>query len=262
LAQTGKAWGFLPGTESELREIAGLWVDKHRLSLLDGNGATEAALRVGLPPASFAHLATHGYFAPEADDDHPTATDERENVPPIAVRDIQPLLMTTGRNPLLLSGIVLAGANVPAPTDANGLPIGDDGILTAEEVAELDLSATELVVLSACETGLGQRVAGGEGVFGLQRAFALAGARTTVSSLWKVDDAATRVLMVEFYRNLWERKRGKLDALVAAQRKILAEYDPQQGKFQPRGAEPADKTLTSVSSPYYWAAFVLSGDWR
>lgn len=262
LAQAGRAWGFLPGTEPEVREIAGLWTDKQRISLLDGSGATEAALRASLPRASFAHLATHGYFSPDVADDHPTAVGEWANVSPNAVRDIQPLFTVTGRNPLLLSGIVLAGANVPSATDGDGLPIGDDEILTAEEVAELDLNATELVVLSACETGLGQRMAGGEGVFGLQRAFALAGARTTMSSLWKVDDAATRALMVEFYRNLWERKLGKLDALTAAQRKMLADYDPRQGTFQSRGAEPTDQASTSGSSPFYWGAFVLSGDWR
>ena len=111
-----------------------------------------------------------------------------------------------GRNPLLLSGLVCAGANLPLELDASGLPAASDGILTAEEVASIDLRATDLVV-SACETGLGE-VGGGEGVFGLQRAFHLAGVRTTVASIWKVDDDATRTLMVEFYRNLWHKKLG------------------------------------------------------
>src|SRR5207249_10438972 len=110
-----------------------------------------------------------------------------------------------GHHPGLLSGLVLAGANKPAAD-------GDDGVLTALEVAELDLSKVELAVLSACETGLGE-VAGGEGVLGLQRAFQVAGARSTVTSLWQVDDDATRQLMERFYAGLWDRKQplGKLE---------------------------------------------------
>jgi CHAT domain-containing protein len=152
----------------------------------------------------------------------------------------------TGRNPLVLSGLVLAGASAP-----HGLP--GDGILTAEEIADLDLSGTELVVLSACETGLGT-VAGGEGVFGLQRAFALAGARATVGSLWQVDDDATAALMFEFYRRLWDQtaKIGKLEALRAAQLAVL------NGEvFVPPGG-----TFGERISPYFWAAFSLSGDPR
>src|SRR5205814_5061847 len=95
------------------------------------------------------------------------------------------------RNPLVLSGLVLAGANLPPRPDSLGIAQGDGGILTAEAVASLPLVNLELAVLSACETGLGE-VAGGEGVFGLQRAFHLAGARTVIASLWKIDDTATQ----------------------------------------------------------------------
>src|SRR5439155_3692898 len=100
---------------------------------------------------------------------------------------------------------------------ANRAP--DRGILTAEEVAGLDLRGTELVVLSACDTGLGKE-AGGEGVLGLQRAFQGAGARALAASLWKVDDAATSVLMEEFYANLWRKKLPRLEALRQAQRAV------------------------------------------
>src|SRR5207248_418824 len=105
------------------------------------------------------------------------------------------------------------------------------------------------------ETGLGE-VAGGEGIFGLQRAFELAGARAIVSSSWKVEDTATQVLMNEFYRNLWSKKMTKLEALRQAQLTLLRRYDPQRGRLQPEG------TRTEVLQPLYWASFSLQGDWR
>ena len=153
-----------------------------------------------------------------------------------------------------------------------GMPIGDDGILTAEEVVDLNLTGTELVVLSACETGLGD-VAGGEGVFGLQRAFGLAGVSTVIASLWKVEDAATQALMVEFYRNLWKKKLGKLEALRQAQLTMLLHYDPQQKQISVTGTPSKADAEASKNSretppageclpPYYWAGFVLGGDWR
>ena len=110
-----------------------------------------------------------------------------------------------------------------------------ENVLTAEEVGGLDLSGCELAVLSACETSLG-REAGGEGVLGLQRAFHTAGARTVVASLWKVDDAATSVLMERFYTNLWVEKMPKLEALRQAQLAVL--NDP--GLVQARRAELAN----------------------
>jgi CHAT domain-containing protein len=225
--------------------------------------------------AGYIHLATHGFFAPPGDEK-------------IFQRDPRQLqlfdrLETTaglrgatlaGRNPLLLSGVALAGANLGPVKDEYGAPKGEDGILTAEEVESLDLDATELVVLSACETGLGE-VAGGEGVFGLQRSFHQAGARTVIASLWKVDDAATQALMTEFYRNLWDpqRKLGKLEALRQAQLTILRNYDPKTGAargtvgqlkplVEPAPPQPAPSNGNSSLPPYFWAAFTLSGDWR
>jgi CHAT domain-containing protein len=151
----------------------------------------------------------------------------------------------------LLSGLALAGANTP-PT-----PDRDDGILTALEVAELELGGVELAVLSACETGLGP-VAGGEGVLGLQRAFQVAGARTVVASLWQVPDEATRLLMERFYDNLWQKRMGKLEALRQAQLGLLREGTSRGvGRVRiPGAATPARLP------PHYWAGFVLSGDWR
>src|SRR5262249_14441925 len=117
-------------------------------------------------------------------------------------------------NPALRSGLVFAGANHTA-TVGKG-----DAFLTALEVSELDLSKAEMVVLSACETGLGKRESW-EGLLGLQRAFQVAGAKTTVASLWKVPDRATQALMVRFHENLWQgrdgKKLGRAEALREAQ---------------------------------------------
>src|SRR5207302_777118 len=138
-------------------------------------------------------------------------------------------------NPLLRSGLALAGANTwlqggSPPVDA------EDGLLTAENVVGLDLRGTELVVLSACETGLGE-VRTGEGVFGLQRAFVLAGTKTLVMSLWSVPDEQTQELMEDFYR------------------RILA--------GQPRATALRDAQLalrTRYPDPFYWGAFICLGE--
>ena len=166
-----------------------------------------------------------------------------------------------GRNPLTLSGIVLAGANQPRIRDDYGRYLRGDGILTAEELAGLDMSATELVVLSACETGLGE-VAGGEGVMGLQRAFALAGARSVVSTFWSVEDAASLALMTEFYRELWQNKRSKADALRQAQLTMLSRYDVQTKQLRDERENEETLGTDEPLPPFYWAAFTLSGDWR
>jgi CHAT domain-containing protein len=138
-------------------------------------------------------------------------------------------------NPLLRSGLALAGANTWSR--AGLLPAeAEDGILTAEDVSGLDLLATELVVLSACETGLGE-VRVGEGVFGLRRAFILAGTKSLIMSLWKVPDQQTQELMGDFYRRILSGQ-PRADALREAQLAMKARY-PQ---------------------PYYWGAFICQGD--
>ena len=136
-------------------------------------------------------------------------------------------------NPLLRSGLALAGANAGLRGAATSTT--EDGILTAEDVAGLDLRATEIVVLSACETGLGDLRAG-EGVFGLRRAFVLAGAKTLVMSLWKVPDEQTQELMVNFYQRLLAGE-GRAEALRHAQLDLKARYP----------------------EPFYWGAFHLPG---
>jgi len=141
----------------------------------------------------------------------------------------------------------------------------DDGILLAEEIGTQNLDGVQIVVLSACESGLG-RPASGEGLLGLQRSFQSAGARSVIASLWNVDDAATKTLMVEFYTNLWEKKLSKLEALHKAQLTMLREYDRKAGKLRGPGAErpfdPGRAKDAKSLSPFYWASFVLSGDWK
>lgn len=120
----------------------------------------------------------------------------------------------------------------------------------------MPLDGVELVVLSACETGLGE-VAGGEGLLGLQRGFQISGARSVVASLWKVPDRATSVLMQRFYENRWKREMSQLDALREAQIWMLHDRG-NRGLILDDDAKTSPETIP----PYFWAAFVLSGDWR
>ncbi|NUQ66031.1 MAG: CHAT domain-containing protein, partial [Pirellulales bacterium] len=217
--------------------------------VLRGRQAGEEAVRRETSRRRFLHLATHGFFAPlEPDADASRNTGSSKEPYALASREFAAF------HPGLLSALALAGANRPPQ------PGVDDGLLTAEEVASLDLKDVELAVLSACETGLGS-LAAGEGVLGLQRAFQVAGARTVVASLWKVNDEATRVLMERFYENLWSKKLGKLEALRQAQLWMLREGPDRGLRPIPRKPESANESSKKLP-PLVWAAFVLSGDWR
>ena len=215
---------------------------------LSGDLATEAALREAASRHRFLHLATHGYFAP------PELRSALGPSDPAArpQTDLFGARGVAGFDPGLLSGLALAGANV-RPT-----PLGkDDGILTALEVAELDLAKVDLAVLSACETGLGA-VAGGEGLLGLQRTFQVAGARAVVASLWKVGDEPTRALMTRFYENLWRHGLPARGAMREAQLYMLRE-GLRRGVGGIRRDEK-DASKSDRTPPFYWAAFVLSTD--
>ena len=169
------------------------------------------------------------------------------------------------RNPLLLSGLVLAGANVPAGAESAGTT-GVSAIMTAESISYLPLPGLELVVLSACETGLGD-VAGGEGVLGLQRAFHTAGAKNVIASLWKIDDDATAVLMQLLYEKMWQEQKPPLQALREAQLHVYRTPGLIRQMQRERGIDPAKTAPIRTASgptvettqPGLWAAFMLSG---
>jgi CHAT domain-containing protein len=284
---------FLPGTEVEARRASQLFhkvFPKERNTLVTGRDANEASIKQECGRHyQYLHFATHGFFEsprriaglresrsmPRQEQRHgggqsliPWPNQAR----PSGVNVDQGLALS----PLLHCGILLAGAARPP----DSVPAGsEDGILTAEEVAALDLSGTELTVLSACDTGLGQ-VEPGQGVLGLQRALQAAGVRATVASLWKVDDAATTMLMEEFYLNLWQKKLPRLEALRQAQLKVLRspervvqyrdEMQAEMAKQPGRSvlvAKEADRKFQQNATerrtpPGFWAAFVLSGDGR
>jgi CHAT domain-containing protein/Flp pilus assembly protein TadD len=228
------SWRYLPGTLREVETVSRL-AKPRPVQIRRGTEASTAQLLCDLPKARYALLATHGFFA---DPEFRSVFLLNE----AAFRhDWREGRATPGaRNPLVLSGLVLAGANQPSAGNAEGMSTGDGSILTAEMIASLPLEHLELVVLSACETGLGE-VAGGEGVYGLQRAFHMAGAQTTVASLWQVDDDITQELLTRFFENLWHKGMGRLEALRQAQ---LAVRRGEGNRAHPR----------------YWAAWVLSGD--
>jgi len=196
-------------------------------TLLTRKKTTKAALFEAAPGKRYLHLATHGWFAPESVRSTEDARQEGEGFARMGIED-----RVSGLAPMTLCGLALAGAN--NGRDSLGrVP----GILTAEELCSLDLSQCELAVLSACETNVGIRRAG-QGIQSLQSALYAAGARTSITSLWKVDDAATRRLMEVFYTNLWIEQMPKAEALWQAKRALRDEGHP----------------------PDHWAGWVLTGD--
>ena len=256
---TGLQFSQLPGTAKEVAEIASLYskqADFDAPNLAQGTKASEEFVRSTASKVRYVHLATHGFFRPDA-----WQADKPERQQAEARDQLHRFV------PEAMAGIALAGANNSLAADWNAAAkdIPDDGILTALEVTTMDFSNVDLVVLSACETSLGAFEIG-EGSLGLQQSFQIAGARATISSLWKVDDSATQVLMVEFYRNLWEKKLPQGEALRQAQLTMLNQYDPAKQALQPRGLKLVNPKQPDSSSkglqPFYWAAFFLSGDYR
>ncbi|MCA2773624.1 MAG: tetratricopeptide repeat protein [Microcystis sp. M122S2] len=190
----------LPGTEQEAKAIKNLLP---QATVLTGSQATENAVKQVKKP-NILHIATHGFFKPESN---------------------------VIENPLLRSGLVLAGVTI-------GQSAGDDGVLTALETTNLNLVGTKLVVLSACDTGKGD-IKIGQGVYGLRRALVIAGSESQLISLWKVSDDATKDLMVAYYGRL-QKGEGRSEALRQIQLGML------KGEKQ--------------KHPFYWASFIPSGD--
>ena len=218
-----KPLAFLPGTAKEGQEIQKLL--PNATLVVQAKATTEVVKAVQRP--EMLHIATHGYFLQDAAPQESPTTDAR-GIDPVETTDVEKLKI---ENSLLRSWLFFAGANRGQEAST--------GILTALEAAQLDLWGTKLVVLSACNTGLGE-VKNGDGVFGLRRALVLAGSEAQMMSLWSVSDAGTRELMVEYYTRL-KHGEGRSEALRHTQLKMLK--DPKR------------------QHPFYWAAFIQSGDW-
>jgi len=206
----------LPGTGKEIAAVSAiLKTNGFKNAVYQNADATEQKIKEANSP-KLLHIATHGFFVKDVK----AANNKVFSVP----------LNNINENVLLRSGLLLANAG---KMDLNAG--GNNGILTAYEAMNLDLTNTDLVVLSACETGLGD-IMSGEGVYGLQRSFEVAGAKAVIMSLWKVDDDATQLLMTNFYKN-WVVSKNKLESFRKAQKSLKAKY-------------PA---------PYYWSAFIMQG---
>jgi len=234
----------LAGTAREAHDVAGLWTES-AAKILEGRAADERSFKREAPGHRVLHLATHGFFL--ADGCIPASGSTRSvgGLAPAttsnAARVAGPSNGGPTDNPLLMSGLALAGANRRAAAG----PDEEDGILTAEEVSALNLEGVEWAVLSACETALGE-IKAGEGVFGLRRAFQVAGVRTVIMSLWSVDDDATQVWMRALYRNRLRLGLTTAEAIRAA----------SLGALRDRRAHGQS------THPFYWGAFVAAGDWK
>ena len=219
-------WERLFGTANEARDILPLAEAYVRRppAFWQRERAIESVVKLADRP-QIAVLCTHGFFLPDP-------TDSRTEDQPAATVDSLPT-----PNPLLRCGLIFAGANQQAAAE----PGRDDGVLTGMEIVGCDFRGTELVVLSACETGVGD-VRNGQGVAGLRQAFQLAGAKSVVSSLWKVPDAETAELMTDFWKRL-AAGETKSEALRRAKLDMITRR----------------RTAGGTAHPYFWAAFTLTG---
>jgi CHAT domain-containing protein len=237
----------LPHARGEVEEVAFHWSadtadggnDRGDVIKLTGAEASEAAFKSAASGRRALHVATHAFMLQDRC---------RSTLETIMEGEGGRARVGAGRagkigdNPLLLAGLALAGANRRAATGPT--EEGEDGVLTAEEIAALDLSGAEWAVLSACETGVGV-VRSGEGVLGLRRAFQVAGVQTLIMSLWGVEDAATR----EWMRELYAARASGLTTAEALRRAGLRTIESLRASGRP-------------PHPFFWGAFVAAGDWR
>jgi CHAT domain-containing protein/Tfp pilus assembly protein PilF len=234
LQAVDQAWGRIDPTKVFFQSLPGIELEALAIkavlpgaALLLRGQATETAIKQSKAP-SILHIATHGFFLSD------------QEAPPVETRDGDPPSLSMGLskwaakidNPLLRSGLALAGVN-------EGRSGNDDGVLTAMEVASLDIWGTRLVVLSGCDTGIGE-VKNGEGVYGLRRALVLAGSETQILSLWPISDRETRNLMAGYYRRLLKGE-GRGEALRQIQLEMLKDARMQH--------------------PHYWGNFIQAGEW-
>ena len=208
---------YLPGSAEEIKGVEALLKPHISVSCMSGDAGTEGNFKeLSEKDISILHISTHGFY------------NDIEKQQGVSQEDLA----------LSRSGLYLSGASDHLyGSEDKGTDMSDDGILTAKEISRLDLSAVDMVVLSACETGLGDIT--GDGVFGLQRGFKKAGANSMLMSLWKVDDDATCLLMTEFYKNWIGEGKTKHDALELAKKAVRSHKEK------------------GWDDPKYWAAFIL-----
>ena len=232
-------FGRIKNTTYEVDEIASHLIGKYEHRTPFTRWEAREELLSEARDFGIIHIATHGFFLPieRRKEKGTLAQDEKHAFPMVRSADIEAEVYV--ENPLLRSGLAFAGANVTLDKKT-----GSQGILTAEKVLSLPLRGTDLLVLSACETGMGD-VNVGEGVFGLQRAFSIAGVANLVMSLWKVPDYETKTFMVKFYNYMIEDKENPRIALSKATKDQLKMM--------------RDRFDTDHPNPYFWSGFVLSG---
>jgi len=230
-----KVWNYLEGTKTETQEIDKILKNgKVKVNYFTNTSATEDEFKLMASNSNILHIATHGFFYPDPNEVQ-EETEKKVEYGDVVFRGgncgFGVNSFVESYNPLMRSGLVFAGANDVWSKQVKNDSI-DDGVLTAQEVANIDMRKTELVVMSACETGLGD-IKGSEGVYGLQRAFKMAGVKYEIMSLWQVPDKETEEFMTTFYKKLIKQKDIK-KAFADTQKEMRNKYDP-----------------------YFWAAFVL-----
>jgi CHAT domain-containing protein/tetratricopeptide (TPR) repeat protein len=229
-----QGFAAIPNAARELDDLRGVLSGStagSQVKLIVGADATKQNVLAALPRANIVHFATHGFSFNES-------CGEESGTRGVTLKRESEAAVSGGENAFAISGLAFAGATVARGSNSAG-------VLSAGELATLDLSHVDWIALSACDSGLGP-IGRNEGVFGMRRALRLAGARTVVMSLWQVDDAATADLMESLYRKRFVEHADVPDAMAAAMHSVIA----------------ARRAAGQSDHPYYWAAFVSEGGWR